>query len=60
MSINDCDCYGGSGQLVDEVTNGISIGARAVVELRDPCRVLMAELSSANDILHLRQVISRE
>ena len=34
------------------VTNGIFIGARAVVELRDPHRALMADLSSANKILH--------
>ena len=34
------------------VANGISIGARAVVELRDPHRALMADLSSANEILH--------
>ena len=42
------------------VTNEISTGARAVVELRDPCRALMVDLSSANEILHLSQVITRE
>ena len=42
------------------VTNGVSTGARVVVELRDPRRALMADLSSANEILHLSQVITRE
>ena len=42
------------------VTNGISTGARAVVELQDPRRALMEDLSSANEILHLSQVITRE
>ena len=40
--------------------NGISTGAKAVVELRDPHRALMADLSGANYILHLSQVITRE
>ena len=41
------------------VTNGISIGARAVVELRDPSRALMADLSTAYEILHLLLYIVR-
>ena len=42
------------------VTSGISTGAGAVVELQDPHRALMADLSSVNEILHLSQVITRE
>ena len=38
------------------VTNGISTGARAVVELRDPHRALMADLISANKIIHLSRI----
>lgn len=41
-------------------TNGMPTGARAVVELRDPRRALMVDLSSVNEILHLNQVITRE
>ena len=40
--------------------NGISTGARAVVELRDPRKALMEDLSSAKEIRHLNQVITRE
>ena len=40
--------------------SGISTGARAVVELQDPRRALTPDLSSANEILHLSQVITRK
>ena len=40
--------------------SGISTGARAVVELQDPRRALTLDLSSANEILHLSQVITRK
>ena len=40
------------------ITIGISTGARAVVELQDPCRALMVDLSSANKIIHLCSIHS--
>ena len=49
-----------AGNELSQEANGISTGARAVVELRDPHKALMAELSSAKQIQHLNQVITRE
>ena len=60
MSVNDCDGYGGSGQLVDEPLTGHQWDIPWSQSIGGALGSLMADLSSAIAILHLSQVITRE